>query len=122
MKPKSVLSAALASLLLSIAVPVWAQKSSGNNDKANPPSDNYPLKTCVVSDEPLGSMGDSIVYMHREAGKPDREVRFCCEGCIEDFKADPAKFLKKLDAAAKTKSAPGKKTTSSGRSQHDHGA
>lgn len=66
--------------------------------------ENYPLKSCVVSDEPLGSMGDAIKYTHREAGKPDRLVLFCCEGCIEDFKGDPAKFLAKLDAAAKAKS------------------
>lgn len=46
-------------------------------------------------------MGDAIKYVHREAGKPDRLVLFCCEGCIEDFKGDPAKFLAKLDAAAK---------------------
>ena len=66
--------------------------------------ENYPLKSCVVSDEPLGSMGDAIKYTHREAGKPDRLVLFCCEGCIEDFKGDPSKFLAKLDAAAKAKS------------------
>lgn len=71
--------------------------------------DNYPLKSCVVSDEPLGSMGDAIKYTHREAGKPDRLVLFCCEGCIEDFKGDPAKFLAKLDAAAKAKSGAGGK-------------
>ena len=69
------------------------------------PSDEYPLKTCVVSDEPLSP--DAAVYTHREAGKPDRIIRFCCEGCIEDFKAAPAKFLKKLDDAAKA--APQKK-------------
>ena len=72
--------------------------------------DNYPLKSCVVSDEPLGSMGDAIKYTHREAGKPDRLVLFCCEGCIEDFKGDPAKFLAKLDAAAKAKSGAGGKS------------
>jgi len=66
--------------------------------------ENYPLKSCVVSDEPLGSMGDAIKYTHREPGKPDRLVLFCCEGCIEDFKGDPSKFLAKLDAAAKAKS------------------
>jgi YHS domain-containing protein len=66
---------------------------------------NYPLKTCLVSDEPLGSMGDAVAYIHRAAGKPDRVVFFCCEGCIDDFKADPAKFLKKVDAAGKQKPA-----------------
>jgi hypothetical protein len=63
------------------------------------PADDYPLKTCVVSDEPLSA--DAVIYTHREAGKPDRILRFCCEGCIEDFKSAPAKFLKKLDDAAK---------------------
>jgi len=64
---------------------------------------SYPLKTCLVSNEALGSMGDAAGYIHRAAGKPDRVVFFCCEGCSDDFKADPAKFLKKLDEAAAKK-------------------
>jgi hypothetical protein len=64
---------------------------------------NYPLKTCLVSDEGLGSMGDAVAYVHRVAGQPERVVFFCCEGCIDDFKADPAKYLKKVDDAAKKK-------------------
>lgn len=83
-----------------------------------PAPENYPLKTCVVSDEPLGSMGDAIKYVHREAGKPDRLVLFCCEGCIEDFKGDPAKFLAKLDAAAKGKAGANKK--SDAKAKHAH--
>lgn len=73
--------------------------------------DSYPLTTCVVSDETLGGHGDYVTYTHKVAGKPDRVVRFCCEGCIDDFKQEPAKFLAKLDAAeaaAKAKS-PGEK-------------
>ena len=91
----------LHSLVLSALVALAAGVSAA--DKAAPakPADNYPLKTCVVSDEPLGSMGDYVNYVHKEAGKPDRTVRFCCDGCIDDFKKDPAKFLAKLDAAAK---------------------
>lgn len=61
----------------------------------------YPLKKCLVSDEDLGSMGDAVGYVHREAGKPDRVIFVCCEGCIDDFKKEPAKFLKKVDDAAK---------------------
>jgi hypothetical protein len=45
-------------------------------------------------------MGDAVGYIHRAAGQPDRIIFVCCEGCIDDFKADPAKFLKKVDAAA----------------------
>lgn len=72
-------------------------------------TDDYPLQTCLVSDEKLGSMGDYVAYTHKEAGKPDRVIRVCCEGCIDDFKGDPAKYLKKLDAAAAKKAATEKK-------------
>jgi hypothetical protein len=64
---------------------------------------SYPLKTCLVSNEALGSMGEASGHIHRTAGKPDRVVFFCCAGCSDDFKADPAKFLKKLDEAAANK-------------------
>ncbi len=67
----------------------------------------YPLDTCVVSGDKLGAdMGDAVVYDHE-----GREVRFCCKGCIDDFKKDPATYLAKLDAAesaaAKSATAPG---------------
>ena len=58
--------------------------------------DTYPLKTCVVSGEKLGEMGKPYVYTHE-----GREVRFCCKGCLKDFKKDPAKYVKKLDDAEK---------------------
>ena len=61
----------------------------------------YPLTTCVVSGEKLGSMGDAVDYVHKEEGKPDRLVRFCCASCIKKFKKDPAKYLAKLDEAEK---------------------
>jgi hypothetical protein len=61
---------------------------------------SYPMKKCLVSDEDLGSMGEAEPYIYHQAGKPDRVVFVCCEGCIDDFKADPAKYLKKVDDAA----------------------
>ena len=66
--------------------------------------ETYPLKVCVTSDEKLGSMGENAEFIYREPGKPDRLVMFCCEGCEEDFMKEPAKYLAKLDAAAKMKS------------------
>jgi len=65
----------------------------------------YPLKTCVVSEETIGgSMGEGIDYVYKQAGQPDRLVRFCCKDCRKDFDKDPAKYLKLIDeAAAKTK-------------------
>jgi YHS domain-containing protein len=56
----------------------------------------YPLKTCVVTDEKLGSMGKPYVIKH-----DGKEVQFCCKGCEKDFKKEPAKYLKKIDEASK---------------------
>jgi hypothetical protein len=66
----------------------------------------YPLDTCVVSGEKLGGeMGAPVDYVYKEAGKPDRLVRFCCKMCIPKFKKDPAKYIKLLDEAAAQKKA-----------------
>lgn len=54
----------------------------------------YTLKTCAVSDEKLGGMGDPYVFVHE-----GREVKLCCKGCLKDFKKDPAKYVKKVEAA-----------------------
>jgi hypothetical protein len=63
----------------------------------------YPLKTCVVSDEKFGGdMGDPYVFTHE-----GREVKLCCKGCLDDFKKEPAKYVKKMEAAEK-KDAPKK--------------
>jgi len=61
---------------------------------------DYPLKTCVVSEEDIGgAMGDGFDYVYKQEGQPDRLVRFCCEMCVPKFKKDPAKYLKKIDDA-----------------------
>lgn len=58
----------------------------------------YPLKTCIVSDEKLGGMGDPYVFVHE-----GQEIKLCCKGCVKDFKKAPQKYLKKLDAKDKSK-------------------
>lgn len=80
-------------------------------------NNDYPLNTCVVSGEALGSMGAPIDHMHKEAGKPDRLVRFCCKACISDFKKEPAKYLKMIDDAA-AGSASAKPKSASGHAAH----
>jgi hypothetical protein len=84
----------LASLLLLGVTALRAE------DKPAAPA--YPLTTCVVSGESLDddSMGGPIKYIHKEEGKPDREIQLCCKMCVGKFKKDPAKYLAKLDAAA----------------------
>jgi YHS domain-containing protein len=54
----------------------------------------YPLKTCVVTDEKLGEMGDAYVFV-----QDGREIKLCCKSCLKDFKKDPAKYIKKIEAA-----------------------
>lgn len=71
---------------------------------SKPASDAYPLDVCVVSGEKLGSMGEPIVIQYK-----GREVRLCCEGCVEEFEADPAKYMAKLDAAASAPKGPADK-------------
>lgn len=63
----------------------------------------YPLTMCLTSDEKLGSMGENAEFIYRENGKADRLVVFCCAGCEDDFLKEPAKYLAKIDAAAKQK-------------------
>lgn len=59
---------------------------------------SYPTKMCVVSDEPLGSMGDPVELV---AGT--RLVRLCCQSCVDQFNADPASFVAAVDAAGNKK-------------------
>jgi hypothetical protein len=51
----------------------------------------YPLKTCIVTDNDLGSMGDERTIVHE-----GREIKFCCEPCVGKFEKNPAKYLAKL--------------------------
>lgn len=66
------------------------------NTQASPTSEpaSYPLSTCIVSNETLGEQDDVVVKQYG-----DREIRFCCEMCVDDFEKDPASFEQKLDAA-----------------------
>lgn len=57
---------------------------------------DYPLTTCPVTGETLGSMGAPV-----ERIVANRLIKFCCEGCFKKFDADPAKFIAKVDAARK---------------------
>ena len=51
----------------------------------------YPLKTCLVTGNDLGSMGDAqrVVYQ-------GRELKFCCQPCVDKFQRNPQKYLDKL--------------------------
>jgi len=63
-------------------------------DQKKPKLKPYPLKTCVVTGEKLGEMGDPYVFDYQ-----GREIKFCCKGCLKDFKKEPAKYIKKIEEA-----------------------
>lgn len=106
MKTKSSFLLALAFFAATtVSVPAASAKTTGSCCGApkvavSEPTPAYPLTVCVVSGEQLGSMGKPVDYTHQEAGQPDRLVRFCCGGCINTFRQDPAKYLAQIDQAA----------------------
>ena len=55
----------------------------------------YPLKTCAVSGEELGKMGEPFRLVYQ-----GQEIKLCCKGCEKDFLKEPEKFLQKIAAAA----------------------
>ncbi|MBU1935768.1 hypothetical protein KKG05_00085 [bacterium] len=61
--------------------------------------ENYPLETCVVTGEKLGSMGEPVDYIYN-----NQLVRFCCGGCIKTFEKNPDEYLKKLNESSAMKS------------------
>ena len=84
-----------------VAEPTKAEPAKAKPAKAKP----YPLKTCIVSGEALGSMGAPVVQIH-----DGQEVQFCCKGCRKGFDKDPAKYIadmnKQVAAAKPAASAP----------------
>jgi len=52
----------------------------------------YPLKTCIVSDNDLDSMGEQTSIVHE-----GRVIKFCCQPCVAKFKKNPAKYLPKIE-------------------------
>jgi YHS domain-containing protein/predicted small secreted protein len=51
----------------------------------------YPLTTCVVSGEELGSMGKPVEHDYKGT-----TVKFCCKSCIPEFEEAPETFIAKL--------------------------
>jgi len=65
---------------------------------------SYPLDVCPVTGQKLGQHGDPVDYVYK-----GRLVRFCCSGCIGAFEKEPAKYLAKIDEAAKKAGAASEK-------------
>ncbi len=65
--------------------------ATGCGDARASGTKSYPLTTCIVTDNDLGSMGDEQSYVHE-----GQEIKVCCAPCIAKFKTNPGRFLAKL--------------------------
>jgi YHS domain-containing protein len=61
---------------------------SGSNSSAKP----YPLSTCLVSGNELGSMGTPITQIYN-----GQQIKFCCKPCVKKFNDNPQKYLSQLE-------------------------
>jgi len=53
----------------------------------------YPLKTCIVSENDLDSMGEQASFVYQ-----GQTIKVCCKPCIAKFEKNPPKYLKRLEA------------------------
>ena len=92
--------ASISLMAIAIALPAFAAEEPA--DALAKARAQYPAPSCIVSGEHLEA-GKIVEYVYKQEGQPDRLVRFCCHKCEARFKANPAKYLEKLDAAAAAK-------------------
>ena len=55
----------------------------------------YPLKKWMFSAKTLGSLGESVNYLHEGT-----LIKICCDHCKPDLEKDPAKFVAMVKTAA----------------------
>lgn len=64
-------------------------KFTAKIDEAAKKVKKYPLKTCLVSGEPIDEAAPAAIHKAQE-------FKFCCKDCQKKFVKDPAKFAAKL--------------------------
>lgn len=82
-------------MILTVAVVALAPSSRA--DGTNTVSSVKPdlLKTCPVSGDQIGGdMGEPYKFVYQ-----GQEVKLCCSMCKAKFDKDPAKYIKKIQAA-----------------------
>jgi len=82
----------LVALLTLVLVSLIAPRSVRADDDKKVKA--YPLTTCAVCGMKLGDMGKPYVFTYK-----DREIKVCEKAESDEFKKDPAKYLKAIDEA-----------------------
>src|SRR5262249_46364311 len=83
------------SAVTGLALLVLTALVANAEDKKAPPTPDK-LTTCPVSGDKLGEMDKPFVFEYK-----GHEVKLCCKDCKKDFDKDPAKYMKKIEAADK---------------------
>lgn len=65
--------------------------SCAASDSATAGAKPYPLDTCIVTDNKLGSMGTPVSLVYQ-----GQEVKFCCKPCVAKFHRNPDRYLAAL--------------------------
>jgi len=73
------------------------QKGDMQNEQKDPVDAGN--KICPVSGEEIGDSMMKATYEYE-----GRIYNFCCTGCIDEFKKDPEKYIKKVDEELKKES------------------
>ena len=66
------------------------------DDTTKPTPKPDKMTNCPVSGDKLGEMGKPFVFEYQ-----GHEVKLCCPDCKKDFDKNPAKYMKKIEAADK---------------------
>lgn len=84
------------SIVTGAALLALAALTTKADDSTKPAPKPDKMTTCPVSGDKLGEMGKPFVFEYK-----GHEVKLCCPDCKKDFDKDPAKYMKKIEAADK---------------------
>lgn len=79
-----------------LALATVTATAADKKDEKKPAPIPDKMTTCPVSGDKLGEMGKPYVFEYK-----GREVKLCCPDCKKDFEKEPAKYMKKIEAADK---------------------
>src|SRR6185437_12457522 len=99
---KKIMKLRITILTGAIMLALGAITAKADDKKPAPKPDK--MTTCPVSGDKLGEMGKPYIFEYK-----GREVKLCCPDCKKDFEKDPAKYMKKIEAADKETAKPAPK-------------
>ncbi|MDO8662956.1 MAG: YHS domain-containing protein [Candidatus Omnitrophota bacterium] len=85
--------------IFSLAIPVFAQETGATKEVQK--AVNVGNKICPVSDEKINEK-TKVTYEYQ-----GKIYNFCCPMCIDPFKKDPEKYIKKVEEELQTGSKQG---------------